>query len=78
MRAAVCNREKLRVKWAGVKWKVRTRASAGVLNVASFAAFGTRKRFLTPFSAHSNVAITSGYLHVVVDEDEGVGELFGV
>jgi integrase/recombinase XerD len=29
-------------------------------------------------AGHSNVAITSGYLHVVVDEDEGVGELFGV
>jgi len=28
-------------------------------------------------AGHSNVAITSGYLHVVVDEDEGVGELFG-
>ena len=27
-------------------------------------------------AGHSNVAITSGYLHVVVDEDEGVGELF--
>jgi integrase len=24
---------------------------------------------------HSNVAIASGYLHVVVDEDDGVGEL---
>jgi len=29
-------------------------------------------------AGHSNVAITSGYLHVVVDEDEEVGELFGV
>jgi Phage integrase family len=28
-------------------------------------------------AGHSNVAITSGYLHVVVDEDEGVEELFG-
>jgi hypothetical protein len=27
-------------------------------------------------AGHSNVAITSGYLHVVMDEDEGVGELF--
>jgi integrase len=27
-------------------------------------------------AGHSNVAITSGYLHVVVDEDEEVGELF--
>jgi len=27
-------------------------------------------------AGHSNVAITSAYLHVVVDEDEGVGELF--
>jgi hypothetical protein len=29
-------------------------------------------------AGHSNVAITSGYLHVIVDEDEGVGKLFGV
>jgi integrase len=28
-------------------------------------------------AGHSNVAITSGYSHVVVDEDEGTGELFG-
>jgi integrase len=27
-------------------------------------------------AGHSNVAITSGYLHVVVDEEEGVGMLF--
>jgi integrase len=27
-------------------------------------------------AGHSNVAITSGYLHVIVDEDERVGELF--
>jgi integrase len=29
-------------------------------------------------AGHSNVAITSGYLHVVVDEVDGVGELFAV
>jgi integrase len=29
-------------------------------------------------AGHSNVAITSGYLHVIVEEDEGVGELFAV
>jgi hypothetical protein len=28
-------------------------------------------------AGHANVAITSGYLHVVVDEEEGLGELFG-
>jgi integrase len=28
-------------------------------------------------AGHSNVAITSGYLHVVVDEEEGMGDLFG-
>ena len=27
-------------------------------------------------AGHSNVAITSGYLHVVVDEDEPAGTLF--
>ena len=29
-------------------------------------------------AGHSNVAITSGYLHGVVDEDEGVGKLFSL
>jgi integrase/recombinase XerD len=28
-------------------------------------------------AGHSNVAITSVYLHVVVDENEGMGDLFG-
>jgi integrase len=28
-------------------------------------------------AGHSNVAITSVYLHVVVDETDGVGDLFG-
>jgi integrase len=27
-------------------------------------------------SGHADVAITSGYLHVAVDEDEAVGDLF--
>ena len=28
-------------------------------------------------AGHSNVSVTSSYLHVTVDEDEGPGELFG-
>ena len=28
-------------------------------------------------AGHANVAITSVYLHVLVNDDEGVGELFG-
>ena len=27
-------------------------------------------------AGHSNVAITSGYLHVVGDEDDAIGDLF--
>jgi integrase len=29
-------------------------------------------------AGHANVSITSTYLHVVVDEEEGIGDLFGV
>jgi integrase len=29
-------------------------------------------------AGHANVSITSTYLHIVVDEDEGIGDLFGV
>ncbi len=28
-------------------------------------------------AGHSNVSVTSGYLHVLVDDEEGVGDLFG-
>jgi hypothetical protein len=67
----------MQVAWAGPSHNAHDRLPQATF-ISHALAGGRTLAEVRAAAGHSNVAITSGYLHVVVDEEEGVGELFAI